>query len=445
MSRQKDITPLVLIKGLHIKKSPHFYLVYNPQSDKDLVVLGKEGEFFFKNIDGKKTTGQLERLLKKRYPAVTKKDFYALMENLRLNDILESKSKSQQFSKKKPSYLTFWLYLTKKCNFRCTYCFVEKRAKSMSFAALNKAINNICYLAKKNNVSRLNIHFSGGEPLLEMGKITYLAKKLENWCQDHKIQLNMVVLTNGSLVTKKIALVLQSNKIKAAVSLDGIGKYHDKTRHFKGGKPTFNTVIKGINLLKQYNLLTNIEAVVTDNNAENLQELVSYLLKHKISFSLNVFKHHGNSDVSLKKNKKRIIVYLKKTYRSIYDYYDKNHFKGSPLIAYSLLDTVTFFRPHQYGCGAGNSYITLDSNGKIISCPLLVNTSYNIDKGISVDKIKTCHLCSWKYICGGGCPAEKQLLFGRVDLPAVLCDIYKELIPFLLDLEANWIWKQSRL
>ncbi len=63
------------------------------------------------------------------------------------------------------------IWLTKKCNLQCTYCYegIAKETESMSKTICDKVIS---YVQEINEP--INIRFHGGEPLLEYSKLQYL-------------------------------------------------------------------------------------------------------------------------------------------------------------------------------------------------------------------------------------------------------------------------------
>ena len=80
------------------------------------------------------------------------------------------------------------------------------------------------------------------------------------------------VQTNGTLLDDDWGAFLKENDFLVGISIDGPPAMHDAYRVDKGGKPTFDRVIRGLDVLKRHqvdwNVLTTIHAVNGDHGAE---------------------------------------------------------------------------------------------------------------------------------------------------------------------------------
>ena len=429
-----------------------YLLVYNPVSEKGMVVLNKEAGFLFSQIDGKKN-------LKDILSVVKKKDAKALFADIKkaFADFLSSEiiyfnkpeSKTKLFSKK-PRHLGVWLHITNQCNLRCTYCYIYKTQEKMSNNIANKAIGKIFQSAKKHNFKKITFKFSGGEPLLEFKRILKFVNKIKQWGKKLKVETDFVVLTNGVLLTEKVAQTLKENTVRAAVSIDGLGKYHNKTRIFVNGKPSFKQVEQGIKNLIKAKVLFNVSITITSKNIENIPDLTKYLLKRNIPFAFNFYRENPYVKEKLEGNDKKLVNYLKKAYKLIY----QNPPRYS--LINGLLDRVVSKKPHLYTCGMGNSYIVVRHNGEMASCQMTIEKSIgSIDdkdliktmqkgdftKAITVEEKTPCKKCQWKYICCGGCPLLTLEQKGKCNVSSPYCVVYKTLIPEMLRIEAKRLIK----
>ena len=80
------------------------------------------------------------------------------------------------------------------------------------------------------------------------------------------------IQTNATLIDDEWAAFLKENEFLVGVSIDGPREMHDAFRVDKGGKPTFDRVIAGLDALKrhdvEWNALTTINAANQDHGAE---------------------------------------------------------------------------------------------------------------------------------------------------------------------------------
>ena len=73
------------------------------------------------------------------------------------------------------------------------------------------------------------------------------------------------IQTNGTLLTEEWGEFLKANEFLAGISIDGPPTMRDAYRADKGGKPTFDRVMKGLEVFKRHqvdwNVLTTVHAV----------------------------------------------------------------------------------------------------------------------------------------------------------------------------------------
>lgn len=435
-----------------------FLLVYNPISEKGISLLNKEASFLFNLIDGKKTINQILSLAKQKDPNVELSDIKNIFNDFVSSEIVyfdSPKSKLELFSKK-PTHLGVWLHITNQCNLRCTYCYVYKSSDSMDEKLSQKSLTKIISDSRKHGFKKITVKFSGGECLLKLPlvlNLVHLGKKL---AKETNLKIEFVVLTNGVLLTEKIANTLKKENIRVAVSLDGLEKYHDKQRIFANGLGSFKFVEKGILNLKKAKVPFNVSVTITSKNIENIPQLTKYLLKQKIPFAFNFFRENPSVKEELEGDDKKLVEYLKKAYQLIY---------ANPppySLINGLLDRVSFRRPHLWVCGMGHNYIVVRHDGKIVSCQMTLqkpigsvddndliktmeNGSFIEPKNLTVEDKKPCNKCQWKYVCSGGCPLLTFEQRGKYTINSPYCAVYKKLIPEVLRIEAKRLIKYGNI
>ncbi|MBU0578504.1 radical SAM protein [Patescibacteria group bacterium] len=430
-----------------------FLLVYNPISEHGISILNKEAAFLFNLIDGKKKLDDFFNLAKKESAEVEFHDIERVFNDFFHSEIIffDSPKNKNIIFQKPPKHLGVWLHVTNQCNLRCKYCYVRKTNEKMNKKTGVKAIQNIIRDAKKNNFKKITIKFSGGECLLEFNYVLELIKLTRTLAKKADIKSDFVVLTNGVLLSEKIANTLKEKKIRAAISLDGLQKYNDN-RVFPSGKSSFSYVEKGINNLLKIKVPFNVSITITSKNIENIPDLTKYLLKRNIPFAFNFYRENPYVKEELEGDDKKLVKYLREAYLLIY-----NNPPRYSLIN-GLLDRVTFSKPHLYTCGMGNSYIVVRQDGRIVPCQMTLEKPIgSIDDldliktmkdgnfvkpiGLTVEGKNPCHTCQWKYICCGGCPLLTFKQKGKYIVNSPCCAVYKALIPEVLRIEAKRLIK----
>ena len=441
-------------KNIYCEFVDGYLMVYNPLSVKGLAILNKEASLLFSLIDNKRTILDILKLIQKKDKTATLNNIRIILDNFFSSEIIYfDKPKSKSFLLTyKPSYLSIWFHINNQCNLRCTYCYVSKTPKKMSKEIAKKAVDKIIFSAKKHGFKDITFKFAGGEPLLEFKQVLDTVNYARDLAKKNNINIGFVIISNGVLLTDKICQLIKKNKLKLAISLDGLGKYHDQTRIFANGLGTFKYVEKGINNLLKYKIPFNVIITISSKNIDNIPGLTKYLLKNRINFIFNFFRENPNVKEELKGDDKKLVKQLIKAYKII-----ENNLPRENIIN-GLLDRVDFRKPHLYGCGMGQNYLVIRHDGKLLNCQMIQNKvigsvededlvetmrkgSFIRPLGLTVESKTPCKDCQWKYICCGGCPLS---LNGKFLTNSPNCLVYRRLIPEVFKLEAKRLIKYGQ-
>jgi uncharacterized protein len=139
---------------------------------------------------------------------------------------------------------------TLQCNFACDYCIqgdhgdYNKNAAKMSMEMAERLEAWVETRLDALSPERLVLTFFGGEPLLNMPVLYYLAERMHAACEARGVQILINVITNGLLLTREMVERLNPlglNGIK--ITLDGDREAHNKSRPLRGGQGTFDKII----------------------------------------------------------------------------------------------------------------------------------------------------------------------------------------------------------
>jgi len=426
-----------------------YMLVYNPLSEKGVAVLNKEAAFLFQQIDQKKTLHDIFLQAQGLDRNVDFHDVASVFENFFSSEIIyfDTPRVKNKFFRGKPKHLGVWLHITNQCNLRCTYCYVWKTHEKMSDATARKAIVTIVRDAVRHGFEKIIFKFAGGECLLAFPLILDLVREGRRLA-GNVVAIDFVVLTNGVLITEDVARKLKEERIKAAVSLDGLGEYNDAQRIFPSGLGSFQYVERGIQSLQHERVPFNVSVTITARNVENVPQLTHYLLERSIPFAFNFYRENPYVKEAMRSDEETLIACLKKAYGLISQCPPRHS------VMNGLLDRVVFTRPHVYTCGMGNSYLVVRHDGKIAPCPVALDeVSGSIDdedvidtmqrsqfakrRNVPIERRTSCMDCQWKYICCGGCPLLNFEPKTGANARSPYCAVYKALIPEVLKVEAK--------
>ena len=142
------------------------------------------------------------------------------------------------------------------CNLDCAYCFfLDKEVLypgskfRMSEPVLEQYIRQLIEAHQTNEV---NIAWQGGEPTL-MGLDFYrrVLVLVEKYRRPGMTFLH-TMQTNGTLLNDEWVAFFKEHNFLIGISIDGPRVLHDAYRVDKGGKPTFDSVMRGLRLLQKH-------------------------------------------------------------------------------------------------------------------------------------------------------------------------------------------------
>lgn len=202
----------------------------------------------------------------------------------------------------RPSPMFVELFITRRCNLRCSYCFTwRKNFKDPSTEEIKKRIDKLKELGC--NV----ISFMGGEPTLrkDLVELTKYA---------HKKKMFVSMDTNGTLLSKTlIDKLAKAGMDSVVVSLDGINKL--KTSQ----KTVFNnpSIIDNLEYaLKHKGIRAFTNFVLTKENIKEVIPLLELIKNKKIIFAISLITKNPECRI----NKKRIFNIQKKKFSHLINY-----------------------------------------------------------------------------------------------------------------------------
>ncbi len=144
--------------------------------------------------------------------------------------------------------LTVAVVLGMQCNFDCGYCY-EGTLKGKKAMDDETADRLIAFIKERfsGTKDRIHLDFYGGEPLLYVERIKYLATRLKKFAAKKGAAFDFNIVTNGSLLTPKVVKQLKACGLSyAKVTIDGLPLNHNHSRPFKNGKPSFDTIVENL-------------------------------------------------------------------------------------------------------------------------------------------------------------------------------------------------------
>jgi radical SAM protein with 4Fe4S-binding SPASM domain len=155
-----------------------------------------------------------------------------------------------------PSLRYLQLHITERCNLNCSHCYLgEKEQKDLELRLIEKALSEF-------SPNGLKLLITGGEALMhkKFWKIVDLASK-------HPIRIEL--LSNGTLITPKVAEKLAGYIHSVQISLDGTKEGHE----FLRGPDSFEKTVEGIKNATKF-LDVSIATMVHAKNLNDFKEML---------------------------------------------------------------------------------------------------------------------------------------------------------------------------
>jgi uncharacterized protein len=333
------------------------------------------------------------------------------------------------------------------CNFSCSYCYQDEYTNPNQSATPELIEAFFQYIRTELANRKKYLTIFGGEPLLNTPHQRRLIDLMIE--KSAEAGLEICVVTNGYHLESYIDLLGKAKVREIQVTLDGTKSIHDQRRFLRGGSPTFESIVKGIDAALAAGFPLNLRMVIDRQNIDNLPELAAFAIEKgwtthplfKTQIGRNYELHHCQSTpdqlftrLSLFKK----IFELTEVYPHILQFYKPSYSVSKYLAEHGQLPDPLFD-----ACPACKSEWAFDYTGRIYSCtatvgkeeealgtfyPEVTRNEQMISQWASRDvtSIEECRNCSVQLACGGGCGSVAKNKNGSILSPD--CRPVKELL-----------------
>ena len=167
------------------------------------------------------------------------------------------------------------------CNLDCKYCFFltkENLYPGSRFRMSDELLESYLrqYLEAQPGPD-ITIAWQGGEPTLMGLDFFRRSVDLVRRLQRRGDRVEHTLQTNGVLLDEEWCAFFREHDFLVGLSLDGPRALHDAYRVDKGGKPTFDQVMRGLHLLQQHGVRVNALTTVHAANGDHPLEVYRFL------------------------------------------------------------------------------------------------------------------------------------------------------------------------
>ena len=343
--------------------------------------------------------------------------------------------------------LDLTLVLSYRCNFACPYCF---EAEFMSGVRMRPELQTdivswVDGLLQGTDFPTLHVTFFGGEPLIEKQTMYYLIEHLSELCKRKNRTFEFGMVTNGFHLTKELYEKLKALGLKhVKVTLDGDKERHDKSRPLKGGRGSFEVILKN---LKDIGVLTSftLGGNYDQGDPESVDSILSLLQRLKeegIDQSIGSFGFKPLMNAETQTTKKYISCLGEGDLQGFLTIEKELRKRNLNRLRRVVNGPCEALMEHSLAIDPiGDIYPCAAFAGDKRACMGNVKTGYNkiYDEVVGYNAMDhpTCNTCTNLPGCFGGCrwAALKQ----KGDYSAFQCatDFFDKAVPTLLEMEAQ--------
>lgn len=328
---------------------------------------------------------------------------------------------------------------TYECNLRCPYCYEKhlyKKGAKLKTVMDEKTVDTLfeAMLSLDSETKEgKQISLYGGEPLQlkNLPIIEYIFKKGDEYGYSFE-----GITTNGVDFYHFIPLFSEFTPEKIQITIDGPKEVHDKRRFRKGGKGTFDDIVKGIDLAVECNIPVMIRINADFDNIAHIPEFADFYRERWYpqvkAYVSSVYLSDCSTyspmipaedypeemtDLFFKDERMEI---LQETFQ---------HFGF--ILGHLFLDRP--FRQRFWSCSAHTSLFFYDPFGDIYACGELVGIQeHTVGKYIpelkfndnvhywhnrTIFTVPECAECNLALFCGGGCAYRAYMKTGTIYNP----------------------------
>lgn len=318
------------------------------------------------------------------------------------------------------------LNTTHGCNMACKYCFAstsEDRKNVMQLSVVKRSIINM--IEANQEAERYIIYFFGGEPLLHKQFIrdaVDIAK--EEIIIERNKKVCFLLNTNGTLIDDAILKFLKKEDFTVTVSLDGPEYANDLNRVFLNGCGSFKRIMESINRLKKYDVKFNLRATFNPKTV-HLVDTFKFFEDLEVPYSYAFAVGAKEKERDETNFSDEDIIRLDSELKVVMEFLLSKLASGNQVHCadfHKKMGTLKNRSIKLHGCEAGRSSFIVDESGAYYTCqnmlPFKETAVGDIYKGMDsgkVDEFRSkqvkdlpiCSQCWARYLCGGGCEAER--------------------------------------
>jgi len=324
------------------------------------------------------------------------------------------------------------MFVTHRCNLRCSYCFLEGglvHRGDMPIEVAERALR-FCIERSKNIESFFNLVLFGGEPLLVIDLVEDILELTDRIAEEYGKGVHVSCTTNGLLLDERAVEVSKKYGFDYLISIDGNREDHDRNRRTASGQGTYDKILERVQFLKQHQSWLGARMTLAPESIYHTVEAVKELFEAGINqFLIDTLYVEWQPDQ---------LALVKDVFYQLLELNLSAALQGLPLvISYGEFGKLLPNRKGIWGCPAGKSSISVTASGDVFGCSRAIRQEHlrmgNIMEGaLDWDRARffwdqrpeirwKCMHCDIADTCGGGCPLGDYESMGTPYYPPEIC------------------------
>ncbi len=349
---------------------------------------------------------------------------------------------------------TVVLFLTNRCNLKCSYCYASANQyvpSDMSEDLAAAAVRFVYTQVLQNRSEQMTLAFhGGGEPFMNFAVMKSAVSCARRLTEQNKVELKIAGSSNG-VWSETVCRYVLENFTEISLSIDGMSETQNRQRPGVCGTPSFPTVMKTVDRLDRAGFSYGIRMTVTDISVGKLAENVRFLSERTGARAIQVEPvfHEGRAVAN---HEARIVPeQFVEQFKAAYKIARNN---GKHLFYSGARPEVLAKR----FCLSTESAFVVTPEGDVTTCFEIHNRSHPLSDALmigsydgtnfcfskdrrqisemqQVDSISSCRDCFCRWHCAGDCFVRREnRLSGNMapDGEPVRCYLTREITKFLL-------------
>lgn len=337
-----------------------------------------------------------------------------------------------------------------RCNIECEYCYYLEKEKlfprekkfRMAPEVLDSYIRQTVECALEAGMAEVHFAWQGGEPTLLGVDYFRTIVGLQKRYTPVGVRVANAFQTNGILLNDDWGRFLRDHGFLVGISVDGPRRIHDRYRIDRAGRPTFDAVMRGLEVLQRHRIDHNALTTVHRANAGKGREVYRFLKGLGFEFiqfipiaerssgdtlagAPQVDRDPGNSVTEWSVAPRAYGKFL----CDVFDTWFRHDIGAINVQFFDVQVGLWMGRPSSLcvfaeTCGTG---LALEHDGSLYSCDHYVYPEYRLghiaqrpmrdmlwsarQEAFGADKIASltaqCRSCTYRFACNGGCPKHR--------------------------------------